>query len=96
VSNWTYVAIAYTVVWGSLAVYALLLARRVSQAREVARRLGEAESDNVPQGTASGTRTEARATSGPPYDGSARGWSEADDIDRKEQDGARCDAPPAP
>lgn len=36
-SNWAYVAIAYTVVWGSLAVYALLLARRVTQAREVDR-----------------------------------------------------------
>jgi CcmD family protein len=60
VSNWTYVAIAYTVVWGSLAVYALLLARRVSQAQDIARRL------NTP------------------------------DSQEKEQDGAACDAPPAP
>jgi len=41
VSNWAYVAIAYTVVWGSLAVYAVLLARRVVQARDVARRMSE-------------------------------------------------------
>jgi hypothetical protein len=41
VSDWWYVAIAYTVVWGSLALYALFLARRVSQARGVARRLRE-------------------------------------------------------
>ena len=38
-SDWAYVAIAYTVVWGSLAVYALVLARRVSQARRVEREL---------------------------------------------------------
>lgn len=40
-SNWAYVAIAYTVVWGALAVYALLLARRVAQTREVTRKLRE-------------------------------------------------------
>lgn len=34
-SNWAFVAIAYTLVWGSLALYAVLLARRVSQARQV-------------------------------------------------------------
>jgi hypothetical protein len=34
-SNWAFVAIAYTLVWGSVAVYALLLARRVAQARDV-------------------------------------------------------------
>jgi len=39
VSNWAYVAIAYTVVWGALAVYALVLARRVTQARRVSRGL---------------------------------------------------------
>jgi hypothetical protein len=42
VSDWGYVAIAYTVVWGSLAVYAVILARRVAQANRVARRLREA------------------------------------------------------
>ena len=38
-SNWAYVAIAYTVVWGSLAVYAVFLARRVAQARKAVQRL---------------------------------------------------------
>ncbi|MGI8824266.1 MAG: hypothetical protein ACR2JC_01210 [Chloroflexota bacterium] len=38
-SNWGYVTIAYTVVWGSLAIYAIVLARRVAQGREVARAL---------------------------------------------------------
>lgn len=41
-SNWGYVAIAYTVGWGSLAVYALVLARRVTQARRIARSLHDA------------------------------------------------------
>ena len=41
-SNWAYVAIAYTIAWGALAIYALVLARRVVQAREVARELSEA------------------------------------------------------
>ena len=40
-SNWAYVAIAYTVVWGGLAVYGVALARRVAQARRVARELNE-------------------------------------------------------
>ncbi|MDQ2741912.1 MAG: hypothetical protein M3Z66_06395 [Chloroflexota bacterium] len=40
-SNWAYVAIAYTVVWGALAVYALVLARRVTQARRVSHGLGD-------------------------------------------------------
>ena len=40
-SDWVYVAIAYTVVWGALALYALVLARRVAQTREVTRRLRE-------------------------------------------------------
>lgn len=62
-SNWGYVAIAYTVVWGALAIYALALARRVTQARRVARSLREATQ--------------------------ASGHAE-------EQDGAVCDAPPAP
>jgi cob(I)alamin adenosyltransferase len=39
VSDWAYVAIAYVVVGGSLAGYALLLARRVAQARRVERDL---------------------------------------------------------
>ena len=34
-SDWWYVAIAYTIVWASLALYALLLARRVMQAHDV-------------------------------------------------------------
>lgn len=38
-SNWAFVAIAYTLVWGSIAVYALLLARRVAQTRAVTRAL---------------------------------------------------------
>lgn len=38
-SNWWYVAIAYTVVWGALALYGLALARRVTQAQRVADRL---------------------------------------------------------
>lgn len=38
-SNWAFVAIAYTLVWGSLALYALLLARRVTQARAVTQAL---------------------------------------------------------
>lgn len=41
-SDWAYVAIAYTVIWGALAFYALVLARRVSQAAEVSRRLRQA------------------------------------------------------
>ena len=45
-SNWAYVAIAYTVVWGALAVYALVLARRVTQARRVSRGL-----ENSPAGS---------------------------------------------
>jgi hypothetical protein len=38
-SNWGFVAIAYTLVWGSVAMYALLLARRVAQARDATRML---------------------------------------------------------
>lgn len=40
-SDWTYVAVAFTIVWGSLVIYAIVLARRVSQARAVARGLRE-------------------------------------------------------
>lgn len=40
-SEWTYVAAAFTIVWGSLAIYAIILARRVSQAQQVARALRE-------------------------------------------------------
>jgi hypothetical protein len=36
-SNWAFVATAYSLVWGSVALYALLLARRVAQARDVTR-----------------------------------------------------------
>jgi hypothetical protein len=42
VHDWSYVVIAYTVVWGALIGYAMVLARRVSQAQEVARKLREA------------------------------------------------------
>jgi hypothetical protein len=41
VSSWTYVALAYTIVWGALAAYAVVLARRVTQARQVAKHLQE-------------------------------------------------------
>jgi len=41
-SNWDFVAIAYTIAWGGIAAYALLLARRVAQARALSRRLQEA------------------------------------------------------
>jgi hypothetical protein len=41
-SNWAFVAIAYTLVWGSVALYALLLARRVAQARDVTQALHQA------------------------------------------------------
>ncbi|MBV9278587.1 MAG: hypothetical protein JOZ41_00755 [Chloroflexi bacterium] len=47
-SNWAYVAIAYTVVWGALAGYAVLLARRVAQARHLAARLREEISGEEP------------------------------------------------
>jgi hypothetical protein len=57
VSDWTYVALAFTVVWGALAIYALILARRVTQARIVA--------DGRPQGAAP---TEAHQTEPPPQD----------------------------
>lgn len=40
-SEWTYVAAAFTIVWGSIAIYAIILARRVSQAQQVARTLRE-------------------------------------------------------
>jgi len=42
VSNWAFVAIAYAIAWGGIATYALVLARRVAQARTVSRRLEEA------------------------------------------------------
>ncbi len=42
VSDWAYVAIAYTAVWGSLAVYAVVLARRVAQAHRVEGELEQA------------------------------------------------------
>jgi CcmD family protein len=53
VSNWSYVAIAYTAVWGALAVYALALARRVTQARRVAESLRNASQNDA---TASDTQ----------------------------------------
>lgn len=33
-SSWGYVALAYVVVWGSLAAYGLLLARRITQSEK--------------------------------------------------------------
>ena len=45
VSNWGYIALAYTVVWGSLAVYAIVLARRVAQASRVAAALRQSLSE---------------------------------------------------
>lgn len=36
VSSWGYVALAYVVVWGAVAGYALVLARRITQAQRVA------------------------------------------------------------
>ncbi len=35
-SNWSYVALAFGVAWTALILYALLLARRVSQAQRIA------------------------------------------------------------
>lgn len=46
-SEWAYVAAAYTIVWGALAVYALVLARRVTQARNVAAALGAGQHDEA-------------------------------------------------
>lgn len=40
-SDWTYISLAYAIVWGGLAAYALTLARRVYQARVLERRLDE-------------------------------------------------------
>jgi hypothetical protein len=61
VSDWAYIAIAYTVVWGSLAVYALLLARRVTQARNVDRVLRDAA-----QAEADGNRQDDALCDAPP------------------------------
>ena len=47
-SDWAYVALAFTVVWGALAIYALVLARRVTQARIVADKLREAPQAEMP------------------------------------------------
>lgn len=47
-SNWGYVAIAYVIVWGTLAAYALIMARRVTQARDVVDTLQDSsESDRL-------------------------------------------------
>jgi hypothetical protein len=50
VSDWAYVTVAYTVVWGSLAVYAVVLARRISRADELATRLRDAIKGEAPSG----------------------------------------------
>lgn len=41
--SWGYVALAYVVVWGTLAVYALVLAWRVTQAQKVADTLHDSQ-----------------------------------------------------
>ncbi len=40
-SEWGYVAASFTLVWAALVIYALILARRVSQARQVDQQLRE-------------------------------------------------------
>ena len=42
-SSWAYIALAYTLVWGALAVYALVLAWRVRQAQSVADSLHDSQ-----------------------------------------------------
>jgi hypothetical protein len=42
VSEWSYVAAAFTLVWASLVIYALVLARRVTQAQRVEESLRDA------------------------------------------------------
>jgi hypothetical protein len=64
VSNWAYVAIAYTVVWGSLAIYALILARRVAQARKVTQRLRDQSSVISPQSSVLGRQASAATDTG--------------------------------
>jgi hypothetical protein len=59
VSDWVYVAIAFTAVWGALAFYALLLARRVTQAREVADNLRRAAEGTPPVTEQDGTACDA-------------------------------------
>lgn len=54
-SNWGFVAIAYTLVWGSLALYAVLLARRVAQARQVTEALQQALPSEAHAGEVDGT-----------------------------------------
>jgi CcmD family protein len=42
VSDWFYVTLAFAVVWGGLAMYALMLARRVTQAGRIEQSLRSA------------------------------------------------------
>jgi CcmD family protein len=42
VSDWFYVTLAFTIVWGGLALYALMLARRVTQAGRIEQSLRSA------------------------------------------------------
>lgn len=42
-SEWSYVVAAYLIVWGALAGYALVLARRVTRTKEVDEALRESE-----------------------------------------------------
>ncbi len=57
-SNWAFVAIAYTIVWGALAVYALVLARRVTQARRVSRGMEDALDGKIQADQQDGTLCE--------------------------------------
>ena len=54
-SSWGFVAIAYTLVWGSVAIYAFLLARRVAQARDVTRMLHQSPENEMPAVDQDGT-----------------------------------------
>jgi hypothetical protein len=93
VSNWGYVTIAYTVVWGSLAVYAIVLARRVSQAREVAARLRDAAyREEAPTGTApDGAVQSAAGDTGVRLAGDSQSIFDSPSI--VDQDSAPCDVP---
>ena len=66
-SDWTYIVIAYLVVWGALAGYALLLARRVSASRAVARALRDATHEHAPAAAGhGGTGEDSAVCDAPP------------------------------
>ena len=58
-SSWGYVAIAYTVGWGGLAAYAVLLARRVAQGQDVERKLRKASQEDPEVGEGDGAVCDA-------------------------------------